>query len=121
MVSPEVIRTLRALEERLLDPTVRGSPQEAGALLDNEFSEIGQSGRLYGKAEMLEALRAFPGFNGPRSIQDLEAKALSGDVVLLIYRVLETGTRRSSIWRRADGQWRLVFHQGTPAPISEQY
>ena len=116
MVYPNVVEILRALEERLMDPAVRGSPDQAGALLDDEFREIGQSGRLYCKAEMLEALRAAPSLDGPRSIRDLEAKALSDDVVLLIYRVLETGTRRSSIWRHAEGQWRLVFHQGTPVP-----
>lgn len=110
----DATEALKALEERLLDPAVRSRPEEVGALLDDGFMKVGRSGRVFGKAEMLDALRSEPGFDGPRSIQDFEARTLSDGVVLVVYRVPESATMRSSVWRWTEGGWRMVFHQGTP-------
>ncbi len=114
----DTTRTLKALEERLLDPMIRGRPEEVGDLLEDGFMEIGSSGRVFSKGEMLEALHAVPGFDGPRSIRDFEAKALSDELILVVYRVPESATMRSSIWRRTEERWRMVFHQGTPLASS---
>ena len=116
MVPEDLARTLKALEERLLDPATRARPEEVGALLDDDFEEIGRSGALVRRAEVLEALRAAPGFDGPRTIRDFAARALSDDLVLVRYDVPESATRRSSIWRRTTDGWRMAFHQGTPIP-----
>jgi hypothetical protein len=43
--------TLEALERRLLDPAVRRSP-------DEEFIEVGQSGRRYDRPAIIAALRS---------------------------------------------------------------
>ncbi|NLU42649.1 MAG: DUF4440 domain-containing protein [Firmicutes bacterium] len=53
---------------------------------------------------------------------DFEARQIGPDVVLLTYRAAvrdrdmgrTTWTLRSSLWRRRDDEWQLVFHQGTP-------
>ena len=42
----------------LLTPEVRGSPHQLGELLDPDFEEIGKSGRLWKRAEMISALVA---------------------------------------------------------------
>lgn len=116
---------LRALEERLLRPEVRKSAAELAALLDDEFREIGASGRSYTKAQVLEALGREPETRFEAG--GFAATALGADAALLTFRVARLtadGGRveslRSSIWRRRDGRWRLLFHQGTPAPRAQR-
>ena len=46
-------------------------------------------------------------------------RQLAPDLGLVTYRVTRNGnpdthSLRSLIWRRTDGHWRLLFHQGTP-------
>lgn len=130
---------IRALEERLLDPAVRADRAAVAALLDPEFTEIGQSGRLWDRASTLDALAAESGSgpgiragsgpgnargNGegsgePLRVSGFALRALAPGVVLATYTLEATNTRRSSIWRRGEGEaggeagWHLVFHQGT--------
>ena len=106
---------LHRLEQTLLDPAVRRDAVQLDLLLDDAFQEIGASGRRYDKAQVIAALQEDPGFDAPRSIAGFEARELSEDVVLVTYRVPESRSLRSSIWRRAGRAWRLVFHQGTRA------
>jgi hypothetical protein len=108
---------LRELEERLHDPQVRGSAFLTGELLDEDFTEFGSSGQAYGRAEIIAALVIEAGQAGPpvRS-ENYRLKRLSETVALLTYETAGSHRRvlRSSIWRLANGHWRMVFHQGTP-------
>lgn len=111
----KIAQDLRALEARLMDPAVRRAPSEVDGLLADDFVEFGRSGRVYDKPTVIEALQRDPGFDAPRTIMDFEARALSPSVMLVTYRVRETGTLRSSIWRSNGEHWQMVFHQGTPS------
>ena len=114
-MSAEALREeILALERRLLDPAVRCNRAALEALLDPDFTEIGQSGRLWSRSEILAELPAAPGFDGPRTVCDAVALEVGAGVVLLTYLIAETGTRRSSLWRSGEMGWRMVFHQGTP-------
>ncbi len=108
---------LAELEQRLLDPTVRASRAAVGDLLDDDFVEYGASGGIYNKAQVIEELPRETAVE--RSVDDLKVRQLSPDLGLVTYRATRHGepeshSLRSSIWRRTDGQWRLLFHQGTP-------
>ena len=48
---------------------------------------------------------------------DLVGRQLAPDVVLVTYstRRATTSVHRSSIWVRLDGEWTVLFHQGTVA------
>jgi hypothetical protein len=112
---------LQRLEEELLRPDVRYSPEKIAALLAEDFVEFGSSGRRYGKADLL-AIAAQPD-EGRRSLLEFAATALAPSIALVTYRsILHTkdGSARhawrSSIWRRTAHGWQLVFHQGTPTP-----
>ena len=115
------LRTLlHQLEDRLLDPTVRRSPDTVASLLAEDFREFGSSGRVYTRAEMLEALAN----EVPSHLRqtDFACHQLSPEVALVTYRSHRTSpdtsaesALRSSIWVRTDGRWRLRFHQGTRA------
>ncbi|OCJ13932.1 DUF4440 domain-containing protein [Rhizobium sp. AC44/96] len=121
---PEDLRLhLQSLEEKLFDPAVRSSRTSLDTLLAPDFREIGSSGRLYGFDEIIAALLAEPVDGTTRALADFEIRPLSPELVLATYRSKRSEPHlppvkslRSSIWRRdADGYWRMVFHQGTPA------
>ncbi|KQV37397.1 hypothetical protein ASE23_01750 [Rhizobium sp. Root73] len=107
---------LRQLEQRLHDPQVRGSVFLTSELLDADFTEIGSSGQAYGRADTIAALAAEAKPAGPsvRS-ENYQLKRLSETVALLTCETAGEGRHvlRSSIWRRTNGHWRMVFHQGT--------
>ncbi|MDQ0261302.1 ribonuclease HI family protein [Sinomonas atrocyanea] len=101
------------LEQELLDPDVRGDYGQLAFLLHPEYREIGASGRLWGREELIEELVADPGAQARFELVD--AVPLGSDVLQVVYRTVNgTGSAlRSSLWQRTDGRWRLRFHQGT--------
>jgi hypothetical protein len=119
--APTIDAQLRNLEEQLLQPEVRGSTERMAALLAEEFVEFGSSGQVFDKKQIMEALRK----ESPtkRSLSRFESTMLSDNIALVTYRVTRAAdpgnnpvhTLRSSIWRLSNGQWQMVFHQGTLA------
>jgi hypothetical protein len=106
---------LKGLEEELLVPAVRKSTRFT-ALLADEFVEFGSSGRVYTKSDLAAVLQAESPVGQTPS--DFKVAYLAPDVALLTYKIRRhtqppVQTLRSSIWRRAKGQWQMVFHQGT--------
>jgi hypothetical protein len=115
---------LRQLEERLLQPEVRRSIQDVADLLADEFVEFGSSGRVFNKQQIIESLQHEE--PAQSSMTEFRSIPLAPGVILTMYRVVRlnpsdakpTASLRSSIWRLQDGQWKIVFHQGTRAPDS---
>jgi len=110
------IEAVIAAERTLLDPAIRTDRAALEHWLDPEFTEIGQSGRLWTRAEILDDLLA----TGQSAFETAEltepqVRQLAPDCYLLTYVVHIGGrrSRRSSIWRFRAGQWRLIFNQGT--------
>ncbi|WP_197072068.1 DUF4440 domain-containing protein [Microbacterium oxydans] len=104
-------------EEALLSPGVRGSETRLRELLAPDFSEIGQSGRRWDRAEVVAALVDDIEADAEVRISERGARVISLDTVLLTYR-LQFGGRtslRSSLWRRTGESVQCFFHQGTPA------
>lgn len=106
---------IRELEERLLRPDVRASEAALGALLTDDFVEFGSSGTIYDKRSIIAALLREEPDGEPRTMRDFAIRRLAADVVLVTYRIVESRTLRSSIWRAAGGRWQMIFHQGTPS------
>jgi hypothetical protein len=86
----------------------------------DDFQEFGVSGRVWGKTDVLEAAGRLPEVRVP--LDGLSTKLLSSSVALLPYRSVtrspDGGASRallSSVWVGSEEEWRLVFHQGTPA------
>ncbi|KRE78361.1 ribonuclease HI family protein [Arthrobacter sp. Soil763] len=109
---PELV--VESLERELLLPGTRSDLGRTSVLLHPDFTEIGSSGRLWSRDEMLMALEGNPG--SPAELELLSADRVGDSSVLLTYR---THTRagavlRSSLWVLDGAQWRLRFHQGTP-------
>lgn len=110
---------LEDLETKLLQASVRSDPVLVGALLSEQFRELGASGRVFSRSEILDALAAEGAVQ--LSLTEFSAEALADGVVLVTYRSRREDARgtvrealRSSIWKSEAGQWRMIFHQGTP-------
>ncbi|MDA0643418.1 nuclear transport factor 2 family protein [Nonomuraea ferruginea] len=103
-------------ELRLLDPTVRSSANLMAELLHPEFKEVGASGRLWSRSEIIASLAGSTRESDePIRVSDMTGLLLAPGVVHLTY-VSDNGgrrARRSSVWRWTDAGWRLYFHQGT--------
>jgi hypothetical protein len=113
---------LLALETELQTLGARRSEVRLRELLAADFREFGRSGGFFALPDVLSSLTAET--SAVRTaIEDFSVCALSETVALATYRGIRAGgdgrdilTNRSSIWRlEEDGDWRMVFHQGTPA------
>ena len=103
-----------ALERLLLTDEVRSDRAAVAALLHPDWQEIGRSGRLWTREDILEDI-------GPIEPLDLEVvsvDSLTPDQILLLWRASADGrsTLRSSLWVRAGRSWQQRFHQGTDEP-----
>jgi len=112
---------IRGLELRLLDPEVRASHAELDHLLTDDFLEIGSSGRIFDKRQVMEALLG--GSDTSFTLEEYHLREVGDKALLATFHVLkktgqdgeETSSIRSSLWVLQDGRWRLRFHQGTPS------
>jgi hypothetical protein len=116
--SPE--HTLRRLEEKMFEPTVRHNAKELGEIIADDFIEMGRDGRPYTKGRIIAELQQEAPFE--RTLSEFGSREVSPQVFLVTYRAQRrdprTGqirhTRRSSIWRQTDGRWQMAFHRGVP-------
>lgn len=114
-----IVDTIILQEKRLLDKTEAASTLEA--LIDDEFIEIASSSQCYCKSDVMQWLLMED--QSIRSGTDFSAMQLSDDIILLTYtsHIQDTPNSpikkaaRSSIWRKKDNRWSMVFHQGTPS------
>jgi len=102
------------MEMDMLDPKTRGDPVRLDLLLRDDFIEFGSSGRVYHKPMLIDMM-----VNEQHvavMIRDFGVRELSPLSALVTYRTVgQAGqeARRSSVWVLTDGQWQMVFHQGT--------
>ncbi|MFN7038501.1 MAG: GNAT family N-acetyltransferase [Alphaproteobacteria bacterium] len=84
-----------------------------------EFWEVGASGTVYSKQDVIDTL--LERYNDP-DYQDIwEAKdfkliQIAPDNYLLTYVLIQNKiriTRRSTIWRKINDNWKILYHQGT--------
>jgi len=82
-------------------------------LIADDFTEFGASGGIWNKADLVEQLPRQPFTQ--RTISEFAVKPLSENTALVTYQchTAASNSRRSSIWRKQDEQWQMVFHQGT--------
>lgn len=117
----EIATLLLRFEKSLLDPAVRGDAAQVSALLAQDFVEIGASGGMWTREQIIELL-ASEHFDPP-AIENFACRQIAEGVVLATYRAIRmeptTHSRsvslRSSLWTNESGTWLLRFHQGTRA------
>jgi hypothetical protein len=87
---------------------------------DPDFWEVGASGTVYTR-EMVIAIveeRFRTGTEADTSeweVQEFAGRELGPETYMVTYllRQGEQVSRRMSVWRRVDEEWRILYHQGT--------
>lgn len=113
---PALEKKLYALELELMRPATRSSRATLEGLLDEEFVAFASTGAMYDRERCISALL----LERPQawSIGGFQVRLLAPGVALTTYVATTSAgpsSHRSSIWKLADGRWRMTFHQGTTA------
>ncbi|MCL1147187.1 DUF4440 domain-containing protein [Shewanella marinintestina] len=107
------------LELYLQKPEVRSSCSELTRLVSEDFIEFSATGCSFGKQEILARL---PDERAPLiESSQFVVRELAEDICQVTYRAklkkaddnVISFSIRSSIWRKQQDLWQLVFHQGT--------
>jgi hypothetical protein len=121
---------LEGLEEFLFDPVERRDVASVSSLLAEDFREVGNSGRIYNKLDILAELST----EQPVwiTISDFTCDLVAPAVALVTYKSVSnhddrpsTQSIRSSVWVQRplpafgtngtgrEMRWQMLFHQGT--------
>jgi len=111
-ISAANIQQVCDLEKKLLSNRIRHSENDLNELIDEDFIEIGKSGKVYDKATAIQALVSTPN-ESLNKFPDLIVNQLSSDTVLVTYKTEDGGVARSSIWRSDNSKWKIIFHQAS--------
>jgi hypothetical protein len=86
-------------------------------MLAPAFWEVGASGRRYSRKFVLDVLeeRYQKPTEAVWEIGDFHCFEIATDNYMVSYTLIQGQrvTRRTTIWRRTDGSWQILFHQGT--------
>lgn len=112
-----VLDELRAREPLCHRPEFGTTRADFAAQLAEDFWEVGASGRRYSRDFVLSVLedRWSRRHDDPWETSEFHCRQLGDHTYALTYtlRQEERLTRRLTIWRKSDGTWKALFHQGT--------
>jgi len=86
-------------------------------MTDPGFWEVGASGSRYSRDYVSEVLTER--YKNPRvevwQIEDFLIQQIADNNYLVTYALFQGDrlSRRSTTWRRTDGDWKIFYHQGT--------
>ncbi|MBI1403281.1 MAG: GNAT family N-acetyltransferase [Porphyrobacter sp.] len=87
------------------------------AFVSPEFWEVGASGKIYERDFVIEAVldRGLDHPDRRMACSEFRLVEICTNVFQLGYLLADDGrlSRRTSLWRREQGRWLLLFHQGT--------
>ncbi|MDF2999924.1 MAG: hypothetical protein K0Q48_43 [Bacillota bacterium] len=105
-------------EQDLLSHELCRERSKLERLLSDDFLEYGTSGTVYSKRDTIDALCAMK--KRDIEIHEFEVDSLGPYAAVAHYTAFEKKekeraccTLRTSIWRLEEGEWKLLFHQGT--------
>jgi len=113
-----VLEELKAREPIFHRPEWGTTRADFERMTTEDFWEIGASGTRYERSFVLDELERR--YKDPHpdvwTARDFECSPLAEGVYLLTYTLVQDEvrvTRRTTIWKRSDDGWKIVFHQGT--------
>lgn len=121
---PELRRVLEEL--RRLEPVFHGprwaTRSDFLTLTAPDFWEVGASGRRYSRDyvwSVLEDRLARPADESGWETYEFQVRATGSSTYLLTYTLAQGDrvTRRLTVWKRREGRWSALFHQGTPVAV----
>lgn len=99
--------------------------QDFERMTDEEFVEVGASGRQYSREYILDDVLKryenpeYRGIHAPPEdtwkMEDFQYREIAPNNYLLTYILIQDHrvTRRVSIWQRCNNDWKILYHQGT--------
>ncbi|HVO75657.1 MAG TPA: nuclear transport factor 2 family protein [Ignavibacteriaceae bacterium] len=93
-------------------------PEKLSKIIHEDFFEFGSSGRLWDKKSVIKEFEENPHLRS--IIREFKVIPLSEEIVLVTYKATfgslnsSSESLRSSIWKNFNGEWKIIFHQGTP-------
>ncbi|MCU7502997.1 MAG: DUF4440 domain-containing protein [Ignavibacteria bacterium] len=109
---------LLRLEALLHHPEKGTMRKELEEMTDELFWEVGASGNRYSRSFVLSVLEERVENSNTEDkweTKDAWCNEISANNFLLTYTLIQGKriTRRSSIWRKYENSWKIVYHQGT--------
>jgi hypothetical protein len=113
-----ILEELKAREPIFHRPEFGTTRADYESMMDADFWEIGASGRRYSREHVLAELEK----RQQHPVEDIwetsefHCRELAPDLYLLTYTLIQNKirkTRRTTLWRRTEVGWKIVFHQGT--------
>ena len=112
-----ILRELLAREPIFHHPEFGTRREDYERMMAPEFWEVGASGARYDRDFILKVLeeRAQHPHEDPWEVRDPRCQRIGENLYLMTYTLLqgERKTRRVTIWRHDQGEWTIVYHQGT--------
>ena len=115
-----ILEDLKAREPIFHHPDKFGrSQQDIAEQMYDEFWEVGASGNVYTKQDVIETcLQRYndPDYQDIWETKDFQLTEIAPDNYLLTYVLIQNKTRvtrRSTIWRKVNNTWKILYHQGT--------
>ncbi len=113
-----VLEDLARREPIFHRPEFGTTRQDFENMTDRNFREVGASGRRYSRDFVIDTLveRQAAPRGEVLETRDFECLELAPDTYLLTYTLLQDATRvtrRATIWRRCEDDWKILYHQGT--------
>ncbi len=104
---------IKNLELKLSNPEGRKDTKCLSEIFSDNFEEIGKSGRVFNKNEILSLLSNEE--SQKIELNDFKFIRLSEFVILAKYSAFCNGVNslRSSIWVKNTKDWKILHHQGT--------
>ena len=103
------------LEKELQTKVCRNNRVRVLELLAPDFTEVGASGHVWDRPSTLKLLDSQANDGEEIEVTDLAGRMLADGFILVSWDSAYKGrrARRTSLWRRTEGGWRQVHHQGT--------
>jgi hypothetical protein len=112
-----VLEELRRLEPIFHRPELGTMRRDFENMTDASFWEVGASGRRYSREYVLDTLqnRQLQTVEDTWETQGFHCLEIAPENYLLTYTLHQGArvTRRSTLWRRANEGWKILYHQGT--------
>lgn len=114
----DVLKELERREAIFHRPEFGTTRRDFEEMTDLYFWEVGASGRRYTREHVIDTLveRHSRAHEDVWETSDVRCLALSSDTYLLTYTLVQNRirvTRRSTVWRKREDGWKILYHQGT--------
>ena len=113
-----ILEQLKQREPIFHRPEFGRTRDDFEAMTDNDYWEVGASGRRYSREYVLDVLeqRRREPLSESWETSEFHCQEIAPDNFLLTYTLLQEDTRRSrrtTLWRLTVAGWKIIYHQGT--------